>query len=69
MINQIAGFIFRLCMGILAFIGGVFVILYTILFDFVREKILRKKPIESCCLTDDIHKDDTQESEKKKSDV
>ncbi len=61
MIIRVAGFMLRLFLGVVTFVGGIFVILYAVLWDFFREKILRKKPVENPCFekvntTDDIPK-------------
>ncbi|TPN83999.1 hypothetical protein [Aquimarina algicola] len=64
MISRVAGFIFRFFVGILTLIGGVFVILYAIVWDFIREKIFRKKPVENPCFNKVVVKEDVSDSEK-----
>ncbi|WP_027395882.1 hypothetical protein [Aquimarina latercula] len=55
MLNQVAGFIFRLFLGFFTFVIGVLSIVYILLWDFIREKILRRKPIENPCFEKVLH--------------
>ena len=58
MITRVVGFIARSVLGILALIGGIFVILYTMVWDAIREKLLRKKPVQSPCFEKVVSKED-----------
>ncbi|MEW7277928.1 hypothetical protein ABW636_04980 [Aquimarina sp. 2201CG1-2-11] len=58
MINRFVGFIARSVLGILALIGGIFVILYTMIWDVIREKLLQKKPVQNPCFEKVISNED-----------
>ena len=64
MIKQAVSFVFRVFLGIITFVGGIFVILYTIVWDFLREKIFRKKPIENNCFDKTLSSEDISKREK-----
>ncbi len=65
MIKRAVGFVFRVFLGIITFVGSIFVILYTILWDFLREKIFRKKPIDNDCFDKILSKEDISKPQKK----
>ena len=58
MITRVLGFVARSVLGILALIGGIFVILYTMIWDVIREKLLQKKPVQNPCFEKVISKED-----------
>lgn len=58
MINQFVGIIGRSIVAILALFGGVFVIIYVMIWDTIREKILRKKPIKNPCFEKTVVNED-----------
>ncbi len=58
MVKRIVSFLVRLVLGVFTLIGGIFVILYTIIWDVVREKLFRKKPVESPCFEKVVSKED-----------
>lgn len=64
MIKRGAGLVFRSFLGVLTLIGGIFVILYMILWDFLREKVFRKKPVKKDCFDKILSKEDISKSEK-----
>ncbi|GGX04212.1 hypothetical protein [Aquimarina muelleri] len=64
MIKRTIGFVFRVFLGIVTFVGSIFVIFYAILWDFLREKVFAKKPIEKDCFDKILSKEDISKSKK-----